>query len=56
VNAELVPIVVWFVFAETFNATNSTVIQATLVTRDLTLRVFAITRFRGKKNHEKIVQ
>jgi hypothetical protein len=30
-------------------------IQATLVIRNLTLRVFAITRFRGEKNHEKIV-
>ena len=31
-------------------------IQASLVIRDLTLRVFAITRFRGKKSREKIVQ
>jgi hypothetical protein len=31
-------------------------IQATLVIRDLTLRVFAITRFRGEKSREKIVQ
>jgi hypothetical protein len=27
-------------------------IQATLVIRDLTLRVFAITRFRGEKSRE----
>jgi hypothetical protein len=31
-------------------------VQATLVIRDLTLRVFAITRFRGKKSRDKIVQ
>jgi hypothetical protein len=29
---------------------------ASLVIRDLTLRVFAITRFRGKKSCEKIIQ
>jgi hypothetical protein len=31
-------------------------IQATLVIRDLTLRIFAITRLSEKKNREKIVQ
>ena len=31
-------------------------VQAPLVIRDLTLRVFAITRFREKKSREKIVQ
>jgi hypothetical protein len=31
-------------------------IQASLVIRDLTLRVFAITRFRGGGSREKIVQ
>jgi hypothetical protein len=31
-------------------------IQASLVIRDLTSRVFAITRFRGGKSREKIVQ
>ena len=31
-------------------------VQASLVIRDLTLRVFVITRFRKKKSREKIVQ
>jgi hypothetical protein len=31
-----------------------TIIQATLVIRDLTLRVFAITRLRGKKAVRKL--
>ena len=36
---------------------NLNILQASLVIRDLTLRVFAITRFRGgKKSREKTVQ
>jgi hypothetical protein len=36
-------------FSENTSTSSSSIIQETLLIRDLTLRVFAITRFRGEK-------